>query len=61
MTAEGSTLIVPTIIPVNDLEHRHTIICEQVLALGRALDTGEALGFDRVRVLNRTDEVAMTC
>ena len=61
MTAEGTTLIVPTIVAVNDLEHRTTIICEQIDAAHVDPANNDPLGFDTIRVLDRAGDVDMVC
>ena len=61
MTAEGTTLIVPTIVAVDDLEERTTIICEQIGAAHVDPASDEPLGFDTIRVLDRAGDVDATC
>ena len=61
MTAEGTTLIVPTIVAVDDLEERTTIICEQIGAAHDDPASDEPLGFDTIRVLDRAGDVDATC
>jgi hypothetical protein len=61
MTAEGTTLVVPTLVAVNDLEQRTRIICEQIDAAHVDLANNELLGFDTIRVLDRRGDVDMVC
>jgi len=61
MTAEGTTLIVPTFVNATGMEERSAVICDQVAIAHFDGASGEPLGFDTITILDRDDDEDATC
>ena len=61
MTADGSILIVPTTISGVSMQERASVICEVVSRVHFDGATGDDLGFETVRVLDRLGGEAAAC
>jgi hypothetical protein len=61
MTADGTTLIVPTTINATGMKARADIICEQIALVHFDGATGELLGFEEISVLDRNGDENAYC
>ena len=61
MTADGTTLIVPTTVNATGMEERSAVICDQIAIAHFDGATGEPLGFETILVLDRDGDLEATC